>query len=154
MIRRLLATVGLVALAAAPLQAQIPVLDIRVGAQGALPTGGFADAVDAGFGAYGRIGVPLGIVKLMGSATYTQFKAANPLLDDFDIWTLQVGPHFSILPMLDLGIEGAYFSEAEEFGFAPNISLGLWKLDITASYNTTFKDPTVNWISLGVGLRF
>jgi hypothetical protein len=154
MIRRLLATCGFVAITAAPLQAQIPVLDIRVGAHAALPTGDFANAVDAGIGAYGRIGVPLGIVKLMGSATYTQFKAANPLVEDLNIWTVQAGPHFSLLPMIDLGIEGAYFSEVEEFGFAPNVSIGLLMLDITASYNTTFKDPRANWITLGVGLRF
>lgn len=154
MIRRLLATAGLLVCAAAPLQAQVPVLDIRVGAHGALPVGDFADAVDAGIGAYGRIGIPLGIVKLMGSATYTQFKAVNPAVDDLNIWSVQVGPHFSLMPMMDLGLEAAYFSEAEEIGFAPNISIGLVKLDVTASYNMTFKEPTISWVTLGVGIRF
>lgn len=154
MLRRLVGAIVVVAALAAPLQAQVPLLDIRVGAQAALPTGDFADSYDAGIGAYGRVGVPLGIVKLFGSATYTQFKSALPGSEDSNIWTLQAGPHFSLLPMMDLGIEAAYFGEAEEMGLAPNISIGLLKLDITASYNTTFGDAPSNWITLGVGLRF
>lgn len=154
MFRRVLGCTALVAGLAAPLQAQMPLLDIRAGAHAALPTGDFADRYDGGVGAYARIGVPLGLVKLMGSATYTQFKAASPLVEDTNIWTIQAGPHFSLMPLLDLGLEAAYFGEAEEIGFAPNVSIGLLMLDFTASYSTTFGDPQSNWITLGVGLRF
>ena len=154
MIRRLLIASGLLAALTAPLQAQIPLLDIRLGAHAAMPSGDFANAYDAGFGAYGRVGVPLGLFKVMGSATFTRFTAANPLTDDQSIFTLQAGPHFSPIPLLDLGLEGAWFSEREEFGVAPNISVGLLMFEATASYYTTFKDPKANWITLGVGFRF
>jgi hypothetical protein len=119
-----------------------------------MPTGDFADEFDGGFGAYGRVGVPLGVVKLFGSLTWNRFKAVNPLVDDQDLITVQAGPHFSPIPLLDIGVEGAYFSESEEFGLAPNISLGFVKLEVTASYNTTLDSPRSNWVTLGVGFRF
>lgn len=153
MLRRMLIASGLLAALSAPLQAQIPLLDIRIGGHMAAPSGDFADAYESGFGAYGRVGVPLGLLKLMGSATYTSFggKGAN---EDVDIFTLQAGPHFSPIPLLDLGLEGAWFSESEEFGIAPNISVGFLSFEATASYYTTFKDPKANWIAIGVGFRF
>lgn len=154
MLRRLLLSAGLLALAAAPLQAQVPVLDFRIGAHAAMPTGDFANAYDAGFGAYVRAGVPLMVFKLMGSATYTQFKAANPLIEDESEITLQIGPHFSPIPLLDLGLEGAYFTNAEDFGLAPNVSVGFLMLEATAAYNMTFKDPKLSYFTLGVGFRF
>lgn len=154
MLRKVLLTAGLVAIASAPLQAQVPVLDIRIGAHGVLPTGDTKDAFDAGLGAYVRAGVPLLAFKLMGSATYNQFKSVNPLVDDQNEITLQVGPHFSPIPLLDIGIEGAYFMEAEEFGLSPNISIGLLMFEATASYNTTFGNPKASWLTLGVGIRF
>lgn len=154
MLRRFLLTAGLLALAAVPAQAQIPVLDIRVGAQAALPQGDFADVYDAGFGAYARVGVPLLMFKLMGSATYTQFKAANPLIEDQSEVTLQVGPHFSPIPLLDLGVEAAYLTDAKEWAFSPNVSIGFLMLEATASYNKTFESGGASWVTLGVGLRF
>lgn len=153
MFRRLLVASGLLAALSAPLQAQIPLLDIRLGAHAVSPTGDFADAVETGFGAYGRIGVPLGLFKVMGSATYSSF-AGIGAADDQKVFTLQAGPHFSPIPLLDLGLEGAWFSESEEFGFAPNISVGFLSLEATASYYTTFKDPKASWIAIGVGFRF
>lgn len=154
MFRKALLTVGLIAIASAPLQAQVPVLDIRIGAHGVLPTGDTKDAFDAGLGAYVRAGLPLLAFKLMGSATYNQFKAINPLVDDVNEVTLQLGPHFSPIPLLDIGIEGAYFMEAEEFGLSPNISVGFLMFEATASYNTTFGNPKASWMTLGVGIRF
>lgn len=154
MSRRLLIASGLLAALTAPLQAQIPLLDIRLGAHAAMPSGDFANAYDAGFGAYGRVGVPLGLFKVMGSATFTRFTGVNPTIDDQDIFTLQAGPHFAPIPLLDLGLEGAWFSEREEFGVAPNVSVGFLMFEATASYYMTFKDPKANWITLGVGFRF
>lgn len=154
MFRRLLLASGLLAALSAPLQAQIPLLDIRLGAHALMPGGDFANAYDAGFGAYGRVGLPLGLFKLMGSATFNRFTAVDPAAEDQDLFTLQVGPHFSPIPLLDLGIEGAWFSESEEFGIAPNISVGFLSFEATASYYTTFKDPKANWIAIGVGFRF
>lgn len=155
MLRRSLAAAALVVAAAAvaPVQAQMPLLDIRIGAQAAMPSGDFADGFDSGLGAYARVGVPLGLTKLFGSVTYTSFKPAGGGDNESEL-TVQAGPHFSLLPMLDFGIEGAYFSESEEFGMAPNISVGLLKFEATASYNTTFADPKASWISVGVGIRF
>jgi hypothetical protein len=153
MIRRSLAALGLAALFAAPAAAQLPLLDVRVGAHAVLPTGDLDDAFDAGFGAYGRIGAPIGPVKLMASVTWNRLKSANPLVEDTDVVTLTAGPHFS-LAMLDIGIEGGYFSEFEEFGLAPNVSIGLLKFDLTASYHTTLEDPRGSWMTVGLGFRF
>lgn len=154
MLRRLFAAGLLLAAATLPARAQVPVLDIRVGAQAALPQGDFADAYDAGIGAYARVGVPLLAFKLMGSATYTQFKSANPLTDDLNQLTLQIGPHFSPIPLLDVGLEAAYLSEGEEWAFSPNISVGFLMLEATASYNRTFDSNGASWVTLGVGFRF
>ncbi len=154
MLTRLLAVAGLTAALAAPLHAQIPLLDIRLGAQAVSPTGDLADTYDAGFGAYGRVGVPLGLVKVMGSVTWNRFAAASPLVEDQDEITIQVGPHFSLLPMMDLGLELVQFTDASETGFSPNISVGLLNFEVTAAYHTTFKSPQANWISIGAGIRF
>lgn len=154
MLRRLLAATALLALAAAPAQAQLPLLDIRAGMHGALPQGNFADTHDAGVGAYFRAGVPLLVFKLMGSVTYTQFKAADPFIDDVSEITLQAGPHFSPLPLLDFGAEFGYLTEAKQMAFTPNVSVGLLMLEATASYNQPFEKGAKSWVTLGVGLRF
>ncbi|MBA3852783.1 MAG: hypothetical protein C0503_00120 [Gemmatimonas sp.] len=154
MLRRLLVASAFVALAAVPAQAQVPLLDIRLGAHGALPQGDFADTHDAGVGAYFRAGVPLLLFKVMGSVTYTQFKSANPLTDDVQELMLQAGPHFSPLPLLDLGAEVGYTTDAKEWAFAPNVSVGLLMLEATASYVKPFKSGANSFVTLGVGLRF
>lgn len=153
MLRRLLATVGLVAIAAAPLQAQIPLLDIRIGAQGALPQGDLADVYDAGIGAYARVGVPLLFFKAVASAQYTRFKAANPLIEDSNVTLIGFGPHFSPLPLLDVGIEAAYNSESEEWAWNPNVSVGFLMFEATAGYVKPMKG-TGSWATLGLGFRF
>lgn len=154
MLRRILTVSALLALAAAPAQAQIPLLDIRLGAHGALPQGDFADTHDAGVGAYFRAGVPLLFFKAMGSVTYTQFKSVNPLTDDVQEIMLQAGPHFSPLPLLDVGAEFGYTTDAKEWAFAPNVSVGLLMFEATASYVKPFKSWANSWVTLGVGLRF
>lgn len=135
-------------------KAQVPVLDVRLGAHAAMPTGDLGDGFDTGFGLYGRIGAPMGPMKLMGTLTWNRFGAKSDLVDDLNVITAQAGPHFSMTPLLDFGFEAAYFSEFEEFGISPNISLSLLKFELTASYNTTFESPQANWITLGGGLRF
>lgn len=153
MLRRLLATVGLVAIAAAPLQAQIPLLDIRVGAQGALPQGDLGDGLDAGIGAYARVGVPLLFFKAMASAQYTRFKSANPLIDDSNVLLIGAGPHFSPLPLLDIGVEAAYDGDAKEWAWNPNASVGFLMLEATAGYVKPMKGGD-GWATLGIGFRF
>jgi hypothetical protein len=153
MLRRLLATVGLVAIVAAPLQAQIPVLDIRVGAQGALPQGAYGDAFDAGIGAYARVGVPLLFFKAMASAQYTRFKSANPLIEDSNVFLIGAGPHFSPIPLLDLGVEAAYNNDSKEWAWNPNVSVGFLMLEATAGYVKPMKGGD-GWATLGVGFRF
>lgn len=154
MLRRLLAATALIALAAAPAQGQVPLLDIRVGVHGALPQGNFADTHDAGIGAYFRAGVPLLVFKLMGSVTYTQFKAVDPFVDDVPEITLQAGPHFSPLPLLDIGAEFGYLTDAKEMAFTPNVSVGFLMFEATASYNKPFEKNANSWVTLGIGLRF
>lgn len=147
------AAVMLLAGAAAPLQAQVPVFDFRFGAHGAMPAGDLADTHSAGFGLYGRIGMPVGPAKLMGSFTWNLFGGEGDI-EDIDIITVQAGPHFTLLPMLDLGLEAGYFTEVGELGFSPNLSMRFMQFDVTASYNTSFGSPAVSWLTLGGGLRF
>lgn len=156
MIRRLSLALGLATVLAAPAAAQVPLVDVRVGAHAIMPTGDFADGYKAGFGAYGRVGMPLGVVKLMATATYNMFpgKTIGVLtLEDETVLGLSVGPHLS-LPLIDAGLEFAYLSNFEEVGFIPSVSLGLGKLDLMAAYTIVNTDPKSNWFSLGLGFRF
>lgn len=142
------------ALMATPLAAQLPVLDLRVGAHAVVPTADLGDFYDPGFGVYGRVGMPVGPVQLVASATWSRLGGiATAATTDLDIVSGQVGPHFTVA-MFDLGAEVAYFSQFQEIGLAPNVSLRLGRFDLTASYNTTFKEPTGSWLTVGAGLRF
>lgn len=154
MLRRLLATVGLVAIAAAPLQAQIPLLDIRVGAQAVIPPDEPGFDSEVGIGAYARIGVPVLAFKLMGSASYTRMKSANPLVGDRNLILVGGGPHFSPLPMLDLGLEAAYNVDAEEWMWNPNVSVGLLMFEATAGYLKAMKGDAKGSVVVGLGFRF
>ena len=152
MIRPTILVAALTLAVAAPLEAQLP-LDVRVGVQGAMPTGNFKDAYDNGYGLYGRVGIPVAAFKLMGAATWTRFNAAGAG-DDTDVITIQAGPHVSLVPLADVGLELAYITDAEEFGFSPSVNIGFSKLEMTASYTTTFANPATNWLSVGLGIRF
>lgn len=160
MIRRLSLALGLAALFAAPAAAQIPLVDARVGVHAIMPTGDLADDYKGGYGAYGRLGISLGLIKLMGTMTYNMLPGktidvlGSPVgLDDETVLGISFGPHISA-PMLDVGLEFAYLSNFEEMGFIPSVSLGLGKLDVMASYTIVNTDPKLNWLGLGVGLRF
>ena len=162
MLRRIAPLLALTTLLAAPAVTQVPLLDIRIGAHAAMPMGDLADIFTAGFGAYGRIGIPAGPVKLMASATWTRLRGKSVTLPvigtvglpDQDVISIQAGPHFSPAPLFDIGLEAGYFTNMDKFGLAPNVSLGLIKFDLTASYNMVFTDPSSSWINLGVGLRY
>jgi hypothetical protein len=161
MLRRVAIVLGLSTLLAAPAAAQLPLLDVRFGAQAVLPQGDLADLYKGGFGAYGRLGVPLGPIKLMGTATWTRFpgKTVDVLgtpvgIADLDVIGFSAGPHFSPAPLFDLGLEVGYFSEFEKIGFVPSVSVGLLSFDLMASYTIVNSDPKANWAGLGIGLRF
>ncbi|MDH5233635.1 MAG: hypothetical protein OEW77_01670 [Gemmatimonadota bacterium] len=152
--RRCLLVIGFVTLVAPAATAQLPVLDLRLGAHAGMPTGDLGDAYDTGFGVYGRLGAPVGPLKLMASATWNRLKGiATASTTDLDVVTVTAGPHFG-MAMLDVGIEGGYFSQFQEFGASPNVSLKLLRYELTASYNMTFQDPKGSWLTLGAGLRF
>ena len=161
MLRRVAMVLGLSTLLAAPVAAQLPLLDVRFGAQAVLPQGDLADNYKAGFGAYGRLGFPLGPLKLMGTATWTRLPGktidvlGTPVgVEDQDVIGITAGPHFSLLPMLDLGLEAGYFSNFEKVGFVPSVSVGLLNFDLMASYTMVNSDPKASWAGLGIGLRF
>jgi hypothetical protein len=142
------------AILAQPLQAQAPGVDLRIGATTSAPTDRLANVFDYGYGLYARVGVPMGPISLMGAATVNRFKPKSDIFNDLDIVTMQVGPHLMVVPGFDVGIEGAYFSEVEEFGFVPVVSFGIPNLEATLSYSTTFDGPRTSWFSLGVGFKF
>lgn len=158
MIRRLAMVLGLSTLLAAPAAAQLPVLDVRIGAQGVVPTGDLGDVYKAGFGAYGRLGVPVGPLKLMGTVTWQRLKGTSiggiQVTDDVDFIGITAGPHFSPVPLLDVGVEFGQFTEFDKFGIVPSVSVGLLKLDAMASYTIINSDPKANYVSIGLGLRF
>lgn len=149
------AAVGL-ALLAQPLQAQLPGADIRIGAQTAEPTNGLGNGYDNGFGLYARIGAPMGPgpLSLMGAATWTRFQPKSDLFDDLDLITLQFGPHLMLTPGFDIGLEGAYITEADKVGLVPVVSFGIPNLEATLAYTSTLSGPQTSWFSLGVGFKF
>lgn len=160
MIRRLALSLGLAALVAAPAAAQVPLLDIRIGAHAIMPTGDMGDVYKGGYGAYGRVGIPLGMIKLMGTLTFNQFPGktvdvgGTPVgIEDETVLGLTVGPHFA-LPLVDAGLEFGYMSNFEKMGLVPSVSFGFSKLDVMASYTIVNSDPKSNWFGLGVGIRF
>lgn len=154
MLKRFALAAGVLLATTSSLQAQVPGLDIRLGAQTAMPTGDLSNGFDYGYGLYTRLGVPFGPVSLMGSATWTRFKPQATAASDLDIITVQFGPHFSLVPGFDVGLEGAYMTEAEKFAFAPNVSIGIINFEATLSYTTTLNSPATSWFALGVGLKF
>ena len=152
--RRPLLGLGLLALVTAPAAAQVPLLDVRVGAHAVMPTSDLGDAYDTGFGVYGRVGAPIGPVKLMATLTWSRLRGITASgTTDLDVITVQAGPHFS-LATLDVGVEAGYFSQFQQIGVAPNLSIELLGFDLTASYSKTFSDPKGSWITLGAGYRF
>ena len=153
MVRALALSAALTFAAAAPLAAQVPVLDIRAGVQAAMPTGDMKNGFDSGYGFYGRVGIPLATFKMMGAVTWNRFTASG-LGADTDFLTIQAGPHVSLVPLADIGLEVAYITEAEEFGISPSVNIGFSKLELTASYTTTFASPSSSWLTVGLGIRF
>lgn len=160
MIRRLAVSLGLAALLAAPAAAQVPLLDFRLGAQAVLPQGDLGDLYKGGFGAYARLGIPAGPIKLMGTATWTRLpgKTVDVLgtpvgIDDEDVIGITAGPHLAFA-IVDAGLEFGYFSNFEKMGFVPSVSIGLLNFDVMASYTIVNSDPKANWLGLGVGFRF
>ena len=153
MLRRLLATAGLVAIAAAPLQAQIPLLDIRVGAQAVVPPSEPGLDTKIGIGAYARIGVPVLMFKLMGSASYTRFTSPIPGADPTNMILIGGGPHFSPIPLLDLGLEATYDTDAKIWIWNPNVSVGFLMLEATAGYLKPMKGGD-GLAVVGLGFRF
>lgn len=135
-------------------EAQVPVIDLRLGAHAVMPTGDLGDGFDTSFGLYGRIGAPTGPMKLMAALTWNRLKSKSALFDDLDVITIQAGPHFALTPLADFGVEAAYLTEFEDFGLSPSFSLSMSRFELTAAYTTTFDSPQANWISLGGGIRF
>lgn len=152
------ATATALLLLAQPLQAQMPLpgMDIRIGVQTAEPTNNLGSSFDNGFGLYARIGAPVGVgpLSLMGAATWTRFSPKTSVQDDLDIITLQFGPHFSMIPGVDFGLEGAYITDADKLGLVPVISFGIPNLEGTLSYTSTLSGPQYSWFALGIGFKF
>jgi hypothetical protein len=144
------------ALLAQPLQAQMPGLDVRIGVQTAEPTNGLGNGFENGFGLYARVGGPLGVgpLSLMGAATWTRFAPKSGILSDLDIITMQFGPHLTVVPGFDVGLEAAYITEADKLGLVPVVSFGIPNLEATLSYTSTFSGPQYSWFALGVGFKF
>jgi hypothetical protein len=154
MIKRIAFAAGLLLATTTSLQAQAPLLDVRIGAQTAAPTGSLDNGFDYGYGLYARAGAPFGPVKLMGALTWTRFKHESPAFNDLDLITVQFGPHLMLVPGVELGLEGAYISEVEKLGFSPSFAIGIPNFEVVLSYTTTLSGPTTSWLALGVGLKF
>lgn len=144
------------ALLAQPAQAQTATGGIRIGAHTAEPTNGLGDGYKNGFGLYTRFGAPVGVgpVSLMGAATWTRFSPRSSLFNDLDVITLQFGPHLTLVPGFDIGLEGAYITEADGVGVVPVISFGIPNLEGTISYTSTLSGRQYSWFSLGIGIKF
>lgn len=154
MLKHIAIVAGVLLASTTVLQAQAPLLDVRIGAQTTAPTGSLDNGFDYGYGLYARVGAPFGPVALFGALTWNRFKPESNAASDLDIITVQFGPHLQLVPGLDLGLEGAYISEVERLGFSPSISVGIINFEAVLSYTTTLSGPTTSWLALGVGLKF
>lgn len=151
--RPLAATLGtaLLALAIAPtaIPAQLPGLGLGAGVRYAAPSGDFGDALDPGYGGYLKAELRAVLIGVAAEANLTRF-AGEGDADDATVLGIQVGPRLS-LGLLKAGLDIGWYSEVEEAGYTPSLSLGLGPVEGGAGI--TFFDGG-RWFFLRAGVRF
>ena len=134
-----------------------------VGADLALPTGDFGDALDSGFGLHVLAKHPVApLVTLTGDAGWTRFSSKDLTLDlgqfgsftaggdDVNVWNVCAGARVAMMPM-GLGLELGYFSKVDELGLVPNVGVSFSKLAVDLRYKAT---GDAKWFELRAGVYF
>ena len=127
----------------------------KIGARGKLmfPTGDFADMAETGWGlaATGDFTL-IPLVKLRGEAGYNQFggkEVEGVQLEDLDIWSFMIGARLQ-LPIIYFSLDGAYYTEIDEFSLLPGLGFRFLFLDVGGRYKWTGE----NWFEVFGGVSF
>lgn len=129
--------------------AQVPGLGLGAGVRYAAPSGDFGDALDPGYGGYLRAELGAVLIGVAAEANLTRFGGEGDA-DDATVFGIQAGPRLS-LGLLKAGFDIGWYSEIEETGYTPSLSLGLGPVEGGAGI--TFFDGG-RWLFLRAGLRF
>ncbi len=129
--------------------AQLPGIGLGAGVRYAAPSGDFGNALDPGYGGYLKAEVGALLIGVAAEANLTRFGGAGTA-DDVTVFGIQAGPRLS-LGLLKAGLDIGWYSEVEETGYTPSLSLGLGPLEGGAGI--TFFDGG-RWVFLRAGVRF
>jgi hypothetical protein len=150
--RRLFALIAALALVAIP---QTAAAQFDIGARGKIlfPTGDFSDVAETGWGlaATGDFTV-IPLIKIRGEAGYNSFGGKIDGLtnyDDWNIWSFMIGARLQ-LPIIYFSLDGAYYTEIDEFSLLPGLGLRFLFLDVGARY----KWNDANWFEVFGGVSF
>ena len=115
----------------------------------AMPTDGFDNVVDTGFG--GQLFARKDVVPLVsatGTAGYTHFGGKNSF-GSASIFEFTAGGLVN-LGMFNGGLEFGYFTDVDEWSVVPNVGMKILMVDASLRYKMT----DTNWFSLRAGLSF
>ena len=126
-----------------------------IGARGKVmfPTGDFSEKAETGWGlaATGDFTL-IPLLKLRGEAGYNKFggkEVAGGQLKDLDIWSFMIGARLQ-LPIIYFSLDGAYYTEIDEFSLLPGLGLRFLFLDVGGRYKWTGE----NWFEVFGGVSF
>lgn len=143
---------GLLVLAftAAPASAQLPGvgLGLSAGARYAVPSGDFGDAVKPGYGGYVKVEIGALMLGAAAEANITRFGGEEGF-DGVTVLGIQAGPRIG-MGLFKVGLDLGWYSEVEEVGYTPNISVGLGPLE--AGAGATFFSGG-RWLYLRGGIK-
>lgn len=129
--------------------AQLPGLGLGAGVRYASPSGDFGDAIEPGYGGYLKAELGAVLIGVAAEANLTRF-AGEGNADAVTVFGIQAGPCLS-MGLLKAGLDIGWYSEIEETGYTPNLSLGLGPFEGGAGI--TFFDGG-RWLFLRAGVRF
>jgi hypothetical protein len=127
----------------------------KIGARGKVmfPTGDFSDEAETGWGlaATGDFTL-IPLVKLRGEAGYNKFggkEVEGDQHEDLNIWSFMIGARLQ-LPIIYFSLDGAYYTEIDEFSLLPGLGLRFLFLDVGGRYKWTGE----NWFEVFGGVSF
>lgn len=138
----------LVATVTPPLHAQLPGMSLGVGGRWASPSGDFGDAVETGYGGYFKVELGALMLGAAAEANLTRFGGEGDA-DGVTVFGVQAGPRVG-MGLFKAGLDIGWYSEIEETGYSPNLSLSLGPLDAGAGM-TFFSGG--RWLYLRAGVR-
>ncbi len=123
----------------------------------AQPTGDFDKLAGSGFGLSAIFDYSMAkIVDISGSLGWYSFsgetliEGTNVKSESLSVWEFSAGPQIDF-GKLYLGVEGAYYTNLDEWGLVPNIGLRKGMIDVVFRYKVT---EDSNFYALRLGFFF